>query len=361
MRSILYYITGHGYGHAVRSNQVIRALRLAAPDIRIHVRTVAPQWLFHHSTISVLYTPQAIDVGIVQQNSLRMDLAATLGACRDLHNRLPALIEQELKFIKQQSVELIIGDIPPAGFAIAARASIPSVAITNFTWDAIYRGYAADYPGFTPLIEEMTAQYRKATLALTLPYPCDMSMFPRSEAIPWITRISALTRAQARAAFGLPHTGTIVLLSFGGLGLNSLPWQKLSDSSEFFFIATGGTRRTSSNLLVLDDAQLYYEDLLRAADVVVTKPGYGIVADLIAHRIPVLYTDRGEFAEYPYLVRAVNDLATAEFIAQDELIAGNISPYLIRLLGKAPNWPAVPLNGASVAADAVVNLLHRSA
>jgi hypothetical protein len=54
----------------------------------------------------------------------------------------------------------------------------------------------------------------------------------------------------------------------------------------------------------------------------------------------------------------VNDLATAEFIPQSELIAGNIGSYLGRLLGKAPNWPDVPLNGASVAAQALIDLLH---
>jgi hypothetical protein len=358
LRSILYYITGHGYGHAVRSNQVIGALRLAAPDIQIHVRTVAPPWLFHNPSMPVLYTRQAIDVGIIQPDSLRMDLDATLRACRDLHARLPALIERELEFIEQKKVGLIIGDIPPACFEIAARAQIPSVAITNFTWDVIYRAYAGEYPGFAPLSEEMSALYHKATLALTLPYACDMTMFPRREAIPWITRISALTRTQARAAFGLPQTRTIVLLSFGGLGLESLPWQELSDLNEFFFVVTGGTSRASANLLVLDDAQRAYQNLLRAVDVIVTKPGYGIVADLIAHRLPVLYTDRGEFAEYPHLVRAVNDLATAEFIPQSELIAGNIGSYLGRLLGKAPNWPDVPLNGASVAAQALIDLLH---
>jgi UDP:flavonoid glycosyltransferase YjiC (YdhE family) len=361
LRSILYYITGHGYGHAVRSNQVIRALRLTAKDLRIHVRTAAPQWLFHDAQTPVLYTRQAIDAGIVQPNSLRMDLDATMRACRELHNRMPALIEQEIEYIKQHEIELIAGDIPAACFEIAARARIPSVAITNFTWDVIYRAYADGYPGFTPMIEEMTAFYHKATLALTLPYPCDMSMFPRREAIPWVTRVSSLTRTQARAAFALPQTGTIVLLSFGGLGLDNLPWGKLMDLKDFFFVATGASRRSRANLLVLENAQQHYEDLLRAVDAIVTKPGYGIVADLLAHRLPVLYTERGDFPEYPLLVRALSDLATAEFLPQDELLAGNLHPALVRLLGKVPNWPAVPLNGSAVAAEAVTALLHRSA
>ena len=37
----------------------------------------------------------------------------------------------------------------------------------------------------------------------------------------------------------------------------------------------------------LPEAQRKYEDLVRAVDVVVTKPGYGIVADVISHQVRV--------------------------------------------------------------------------
>ena len=355
LRSILYYITGHGYGHAVRSTQVIRALHQAAPDIRIHVRTTAPEWLFSVHPIPVSYSRQSIDIGVLQPDSLHMDLTATFQACRDLHSHLPVVLEQEVSFIKSQGIDLIIGDIPPAAFEIAARANIPSAAVTNFTWDVIYRAYAGEHPGFIPLIEKMTGSYSKATMALVLPYPCDMSMFPRRKAIPWITRVSALTKARARTAFGLPQSATIVLLSFGGIGLD-LPWQ-LFDETDFFFVATGPAEKSRKNLLVLDGTQRHYEDLLRAVDGIVTKPGYGIVADVLAHHLPVLYTERGEFAEYPFLVQALNDLAMADFIPQDELLGGNIGPYLRRLLKRQQFWPPVELNGANVAAANILSLL----
>ena len=361
MRSILYYISGHGYGHAVRSNQVIRALQQAAPDLRVHVRTTAPQWLFHHPEAPVSYTHRSIDIGIVQPNSLDMDIAATLRACQELQDRLPSLVEQEREFIEERRIDLILGDIPPVCFEIAARANIPSVAVTNFTWDVIYRAHATKHPGLDPLIGEMTTFYSKATLALTLPYPCVMSMFARREAIPWISRASDSTRERARAAFGLPSNRTLVLLSFGGLGFDDLPWQRLGELSEFFFVATGPVELARDNLRVLSVAQRSYVDLLRAVDAIVTKPGYGIVADVLAHRLPVLYTERGEFPEYPYLVQALTELATAEFIPQAELLSGQIRPYLTRLLDKEPNWPPVPLNGAAVAAEKILALNNRQA
>ena len=354
MSSILYYITGHGYGHAVRSSQVIGSLKRISPDLQIHVRTTAPEWLFLDRAFQ---SRQAIDVGILQKDSLDMDLEETLRACHSLHDSVSRLIEQEASFIKEHKIHLILGDIPPLCFEIAMRASVDSVAIANFTWSEIYRVYIKNYPGFLSLIEEMETFYRNATLALTLPYPCGMDVFPRQETIPWIARTSSLTKAEAREVFRLPRSATIVLLSFGGLGLERLPWSTLKLLDDFFFVTTGETKQETTNLRVLPEAQRNYEDLVRAADVAVTKPGYGIVADVISHQVRTLYTERGEFAEYPYLTQALDECATAEFIPQDELLSGNLAPYLTRLLNKKERWPTVSLNGAEAAAARILRLI----
>ncbi len=317
MSSILYYITGHGYGHAVRSIQVIGSLKKTSPDLQIHVRTTAPEWLFLDRAFQ---SRQAIDVGILQKDSLEMDLDKTLRACQSLHDGAARLIEQEADC-------------------------------------EIYRVYTKNYPAFISLIEEMETFYRNATLALTLPYPCGMEIFPRQEPIPWVARTSLLTKQEARRAFRLPQSATLVLLSFGGLGLERLPWNNLKQLGDFFFVTTGETKQETNNLRVLPEAQRNYEDLVRAVDVVVTKPGYGIVADVISHQVRTLYTERGEFAEYPHLTRALDECATAEFIPQDQLLSGNLAPHLTRLLDKKESWPAVPLDGAAVAAAKILGLI----
>ncbi|MBM2802953.1 MAG: hypothetical protein HW419_846 [Deltaproteobacteria bacterium] len=289
-----------------------------------------------------------------------MELSETLAACRNIYDHCQDVIDREVAFIKTHAISLIVGDTPPLCFEIAAQAAIPSVSITNFTWDVIYRAYIDEHPGFRPLIEQISAFYGQTTMALTLPYACDTSMFPRQQAIPWLARQSSLTKAQARRKFDLPESATIVLLSFGGLGLERLPLAKLNGQRRFFFVTTGESRKFDGNLLVLPDTQSQYEDLVRAVDAVVTKPGYGIVADVLAHRLPILYTDRGDFPEYPRLVEALHDCATAELIPQDELLAGNLTAHLERLLSRSPNWPQVALNGAPVAAQEILSMLDDS-
>jgi UDP:flavonoid glycosyltransferase YjiC (YdhE family) len=357
LSSILYYITGHGYGHAVRSCQVIWNLKERCPELTVHIRSTVPEWLFEHPHYSVKQSSQALDVGIVQDDSVKMELGPTLDAWKRLHARMPSLVEQELDFITKQNITLIIGDVPPLCFEVAARAGVPSVAITNFSWSGIYRGFLQALPDFLPLIEEMENFYRTTTLALTLPYSCAVGIFPTREPIPFITRSSALSQREARERFGIPSLATVVLLSFGGHGLRRLHLDRLLGQKEFFFIGTGDALRKESNLLILPNAQLSYVDLVRAADAVVSKPGYGVVSDIITHQVPLLYTDRGDFEEYPYLVKALQDCATAEFIPQEDLISAHLTPYLNRLLTKAKHWPVVSINGATVASEKVLSLL----
>jgi hypothetical protein len=356
LTAIAFYITGHGFGHAVRSYQVIRALKKAVPAWKIHVRTTAPEWLFQDPSGSVAYHRTKIDIGIVQKDSLTMDLTETLRSCRELHERASSLIEGELAFLRQHRIALIVSDIPPLAFEVAARAMIPSVAITNFTWSWIYRAYLERYPAFLPLIEEMESFYRKATLAMTLPYACDLSIFPARKAIPWITRTSSLSQRQARASFALPQSATIVLLTFGGLGLERLPWKTLRRLRDYYFIGTDNTPQRDGNIFVLPEMQRDYCDLVRAADVIIAKPGYGIVADILAHQTPVLCVERNDFPETAYLIQALKELATAEFLPIDDLLSGSIEPQLVRLLKRERHWPAVPLNGAQIAAEQIIAL-----
>jgi Glycosyl transferase family 1 len=359
LTSILYYITDHGFGHTVRSVQVIRAVKRARPELSVHVRTTAPEWLIQHPQYPIYYSRQALDIGVIQRDTLQMELGETLSAWQALRSRAPKLIRQEVDFVRRHRIQLIVADIPALCFAVAEAASIPSVAVANFVWSWVYRAYLKSYPDFLPLIEELDGFYRKATLALTLPYACDMEIFLRRETIPWIARTSDLSKEKARDRFGLPRFATIVLLSFGGFGMSRLPWNRFRELKDFIFITTGRIKSSDGNVFVLPDTQPQYEDLVRAADVIVTKPGYGIVADIIAHRVPALYTDRGEFPEYPRLVQALSECATAHFISQRDLFSGAFCSEVPRLLERRPNWPDVPLDGATVAAEKILATLDR--
>ena len=103
-----------------------------------------------------------------------------------------------------------------------------------------------------------------------------------------------------------------------------------------------------------------YEDLVRAVDVVVTKPGYGIISECLANDTALLYTSRGDFREYQVLVDAMPKFLRCGFIDHADLFAGNWQPHLDALLAQ-PAPPTRPeTNGAEVAADILLAILNDS-
>ena len=149
-----------------------------------------------------------------------------------------------------------------------------------------------------------------------------------------------------------------MLLSFGGLGLRSLQFSALAELRSFQFLSEPTGSETPPNVRVLSLADLAvhgmtYLDLVAAADVVVTKPGYGIVTDAIACRTRMVYTERGDFPEYPILVEEMTRWLPAVHVSNADLLEGRLQPALDAVL--AAPFPAPPrMDGAEVAARALL-------
>jgi L-arabinokinase len=104
---------------------------------------------------------------------------------------------------------------------------------------------------------------------------------------------------------------------------------------------------------VVYDAGLRYEDLVGAVDVVVTKPGFGIITECIANDTAMLYTSRGQFREYDIMVAELPRLLRCGFISQDDLFGGRWRESLDRVL-QLPAPPERPAtNGAEIAAQMI--------
>lgn len=353
MGTILYYVSGHGFGHAVRSAEIIRVLLQKAPSARVLVRSDAPAWLF---PAGVEYRELAVDVGLVQRDSLAHDLEATLQRVGCYLDGLADLAEQEAELARAAGVEVVVGDIPPLAFEVAARLGVPGLGVGNFSWDEIYAGLPDRPAALDPLIERTAAAYRRATVLLRLPLHLPMRAFPRVEDVPLVARRASRSRAETRAALGIAPERRVALLSFGGYDLDGLDVSSLDQLSAYTFIATPRVpaARTPPNVVQLPRDQPNYADLVAAADVVVTKLGYGIVADCLAQRVPLVYTDRPDFPEYWALADGVRRWARAVHVTPDELRRGALGAALEAALANHRPWAPIRLDGAEVVAARIL-------
>ena len=351
MPSIAVYVSSHGFGHAVRIAEVVARLLSLDGGLRVHVCSVAPQWLFPRADGRVLVHRAASDVGMVQPNGLTIDFEATLASLAELERSWERRVSEEAAWLGETGVALVIGDIPPLAFAAADRVGLPSIALGNFDWEWVYRSYAERDERFATHARRAAACYGKALYALRLPFHADMDAFRSVVDLPLVARRSGCTRAEARDRLGLPAERPLVLLSFGGLGFTGIRVERFAEMPEILFLATEAFPDPPANLLSLDRPDIDYTLLLRACDVVVTKPGYGIVAASLVNAVRVLYTARGEFPEAPILVRALEEHATAQFIALEDLEQGAIRGPLRSLLGRPVGETRLAADGAERVAE----------
>ena len=372
--TIALYTSSHGFGHAVRCSILCVALRAASPDLRVVVKTGAPAWIFPSDVEVERCT---IDTGVVQPSSLEIDAAATLERYAATVAHEETVIRDEAAWLRQIGARAVVGDVPAAAFEIADRAGVPGIGLANFSWDWIYEPFVEERPAYAPLLAHLRAQYGRASRLLRLPFHGDLGAFPIIEDIPAIARRSTADRTETRRRFGLPLDTPLVLFSFGGHQSERPDEDRLARLGEYAFATTAPGRpptptlattpsgepadgitatRRGRNLFVLPQLAGAYVDLLAACDVVVTKPGYGIVADTIANRVPVLYASRGGFREEPILVEALETEARAIALDREALAALDLRPALDRLAALDRPWTTRPIDGAAVAARRILDL-----
>jgi len=358
MSNIVYYISGHGYGHATRALELICALLAKNPQLFFHIRTDAPSWMIKLNLSSNYFLyPVKMDVGVVQKTSFKIDKWETYRQVAALYENKETLVKHEAAFVREVNARLIIADIPPLAFDVAEAAGIPGVALANFSWDWIYQEYVEEIPQFAELIARIRASYAKASLLLRLPFYGDLSAFPNIKDIPLIARKASMPKEEVWQLLGIEakQRPKLALVAFRAGDLAEVDFQRLEAILDVKFI-TLGLGRIYRNTIDLPPNFTRFPELTNACDAVVSKPGYGLVAEIIANHVPLLYTSRDEFVEYEYLVRGLQEFAVAEFLPREEFWSGNWEPYLRKLLEHPPHWKEIAINGAEVVAEEVVTL-----
>jgi hypothetical protein len=333
---VVFYVSGHGYGHATRSAATIRALRAIEPSLQVAVRTSAPAMLFD---AWVRHTYRPVEGSIVETpDALAVDLAASASNIRLFLENSSAFLDAEEEFVRTSGTRLLIGDIPFLIGELANRTGLRSIAVANFLWHWVMAG-AAD----AELLDRMRAGYAKYSLALRMPlsHPEEWDIFPEVIDVPLVTPRSCRSRDEIRRELGL--TRPAVLLGGRGTLTGDALDRVRRESPEFHF-------------LLPSDGPVY-SDLLRAADVVASKIGYSIAAECIAERKPLLYPPRTGFREEAILREEVPRHAAVREIPVSDWMSGNWRVYLRELLDMPTAEPRIGVNGAAVCAEIIASYL----
>ena len=364
MTRILYYVSGHGFGHAARSAEVVRALGESYPEIRVLVVTSAPKRLFAGlPAVAGEVIVSDVDTGVIEAgSSIRVDRDATVDRLTSFLGNADEVVAREVARVQLEDISLIVADMPYLAGEIAERAGLPSVAIGNFTWDWIYEPYVSDSPHGQALLARVREAYGKMSCYLRLPLSHDTDSFRRIVDIPLITRSVQKSRKDVLRWLGVDSEDRrrrVLFAMRDSAFLDALARAARSAPDRLFlyFGAPQASMPENARLVHLDNG-VAFPDVLNVCDVVVSKLGYGTLSDCISTHTPILFPPRSDFREDEVFLPLVSRYLRAHELPRSDFEGGNWLPHL-RHVEKTPGPPAtLPMGGASTCASILAELCH---
>lgn len=353
-KSAIYIaVTSHGFGHATRVATVVAELQQLRPDIELIFVTVAPEWLLKsYVQGNFIYRQRVFDVGVIQSDSLTMDKQATLSKMQSIIARQDEIIAEEADYIRQHNVKLVLADIPALAAPISKAAGVPCWMMSNFGWDYIYRDWGESFSEVVAWIENY---YQQSDRLFRLPLAEPMSAFPHITDVGLTGSQPRYSKVELRSRFELTiPTERTILLTFGGLGLQTIPYNNLEHFSDWQFITFDRNAPDSPNLLKITSHDFRPLDFMPICGRIISKPGYSTFSEALCLDLPIVSLTRQDFAEAKILLDNIQDYSQHQIISPDKFFDGDWN-FLHQNMLSPRKTERLAKNGASIIAQEISN------
>ena len=313
-------ISSHGLGHAAQLVPVLNELGHIVPGLQAHLRTQVPAWFFENRlTVPWTLSTAQQDVGCIQHGPLTIDVAATWNAHARFHAQWEQHVRAEALAMRAAAPALVLSDISHLAIESGAQAGIPPVAFCNLSWDQILEPLAdLEQPDHHRIIDRIRRAYAHAKMLLRPAPGIPMNAFQNIVDIGPIADPTPEAPADLRKALAAAPGEQIVLIGFGGIALDALPFEQLEKLAGYRFIVTGPVPDRCARIRAAATLPYSFRTLLASADILITKPGYSTVIETVAQGKPVVYVRRYNFADEQSLVDYLHRHGrAAELTAQD--------------------------------------------
>jgi len=318
-------ISAHGFGHAAQTISILNELGASLDDVHVILRTCVPPSIFHEY-LTVKWDVQAVpqDIGCIQQGPLDIDVPGTWEAYQEFHGNWSHRVTQEAEAMHEAQADLVISNISYLAISGGFQAHRPVVAIASLCWDQVLLPFIqpsnADHQA---IYEQIQLEYAKANQLVRLYPAIDMPAFPRvTDTGPSFPLVQS-TSQDLRKRLGIEREETLVAIAFGGVSLTGLPLEQMEMCQGFHFLV-GGIPLDSSSMRIhrIEDCQMPFGEIMRQADVIMTKPGYATITMAVHYGIPLVYVRRNNFVDEQSLVEYAHQYGRALELTREDFESG---------------------------------------
>ena len=348
-------LSGHGFGHLAQVAPILNEWRRRWPEARLTLQSVVPETVVRERISGPFnLVVGAADFGMVMVDALEVNVAASLAAYRAFHAEWATRLAWQENLLREAMPDGLLADVPYLTLAAAARLNIPALALCSLNWADILAGYCPDEPDLPALRAPMLAAYHRA-IAFLQPTPSmPMPDLRNARAIGPVAALGRERRVEINRRLGLRGNETLVLMGLGGVAMRP-PLEAWPEFPGVRWLTPPDwdvTRPDMASWAELGDCSML--DLIRSSDVLFTKPGYGAFTEAVCNGTRVLYVERDDWPEEPWLSDWLAEQGNGVRISRRQLITGELTEALRTLLDQPARPPLAPTG-----VDDAVNGLER--
>ena len=350
-------LSGHGFGHLAQVAPVLNEFRRRRPEARLTLQTVLPEPMLRGRVAGEFaVVAGAVDFGMLMVDALEAKVAESLAAYRVFHAEWDARLAWQESVLRKAAPDLVLADVPYLSLATAAQLEIPSLALCSLNWADILAGYCADAPDLAALRAPMLAAYNSAVAFLQPAPSMPMPELANGRPIGPIAALGRERRPEIDRRLGLRAGETLVLMGLGGVDMRPPleGWPELPGVRWLTPPNWDVARPDMVDWAMLSDCSML--DLIRSCDVLFTKPGYGAFTEAACNGTRVLYVERDDWPEEPWLGRWLLEHGNGVKIGRRWLATGELAGPLRELLAQPAKPPVAP-DGVAEAAGWLERLI----
>jgi hypothetical protein len=355
---IVYYVTSHGFGHLNRAAAVVDAMPSHVSILVKTHRDLFARWRESARRPGELLEG-VFDCGTVHPpgESSLVDPVATLAEYERVHAAAVERLDDEVEFLRRNSISAVVSDIAPLPLRIAREAGIPGIVVANFTWSDIFGKYVSgSSSAYREVLRQMFHEYSQAVLHLRAQPAIESHVTDSVCDVGLVTRRGRNRRSELVRELGLPRGSRLVYMYIGRYGQNDMAWGNLARLADFQFVSYHPLEVPYPHWHTLDPARWPPRDLAASVDAMVAKAGYGTVTDAITHRTPLVFPPRFGFAEHRVLAAGLRRWGGGIPISTRDFKQLQLRPALEHACELTPRPSPWPTDGARRCALSILRL-----
>ena len=344
---------------------VLNNLLVLRPTLRVMLRTTVPKHFFDDRLrVPFSLTSVAMDVGCIQSSPVQVDVKETFARHDEFHATWSDRLAVEMEAISDFEPNVVFSGHSYLALEAGRLSNVPTALLVGFTWAQALAVYAK-----TPLqwktVEFISDKYVSNTdLAIRMSPRPEIDMFSDNVDIEPIASLPALGNREKLADLIQAGDRFIGLIAFGGIEAEAkIDWDSVAMKlgSKYVFIVQSPLLESQvpshlQSVFICGhggaiESCFSFKELLASVDLVLSKPGYGTVLEMVALRKPLVYIRRGDFIDEQPILDYLHATTPACEISMNDFLDGEWESAFHKAQNAEIPKEIPRLNGASQAAE----------